>query len=109
MAVMTEPQVHLNGQKQKWVRGKVIGGSSSVNGNLFVRGDPAEYDSWADKGCKGWGYADLLPIFKRLEHFPQGDPAVRGRGGPIHCTSLDRFDPFRTLFSARAPKRVTSG
>jgi len=95
---MTEPQVHLNGQKQKWVRGRVIGGSSSVNGNLFVRGDPAEYDSWADKGCKGWGYADLLPIFKRLEHFPQGDPAVRGRGGPIHCTSLDRFDPLSDAF-----------
>src|SRR5436190_10980657 len=95
---MTEPQMHLNGQRQKWVRGRVIGGSSSVNGNLFVRGDPAEYDSWADKGCKGWGYADLLPIFKRLEHFPQGDPAVRGRGGPIHCTSLDRFDPLSDAF-----------
>src|SRR5690606_2020590 len=84
---------------QKWVRGRVIGGSSSVNGNLFVRGDPKEYDAWRDeKGCTGWGYDDLLPIFKRLEDFPEGDPAVRGRGGPIHCTRLDRFDPLSDAF-----------
>ncbi len=97
---MTEPQTHLNGQRQLWVRGKVIGGSSSINGNLFVRGDPAEYDSWRDKGCHGWGYSDLLPIFKRLEDFPEGDPAVRGRGGPIHCTKLDRFDKLSDAFLA---------
>lgn len=96
---MTEPQAHLNGKPQKWVRGRVIGGSSSVNGNLFVRGDPKEYDRWRDeKGCAGWGYADLLPVFKRLEDFPEGDPAVRGRGGPIHCTRLDRFDPLSDAF-----------
>ncbi len=94
----TEPQTHLNGQQQRWVRGRVIGGSGSINGNLFVRGDPAEYDSWRDKGCQGWGYSDLLPIFKRLEDFPEGDPAVRGRGGPIHCTSLDKFDPLSDAF-----------
>ena len=97
---VTEPQNFLNGQRQRWVRGRVIGGSSSVNGNLFVRGDPAEYDSWRDKGCAGWGYADLLPIFKRLEDFPEGDPAVRGRGGPIHCTRLDKFDELSDAFLA---------
>ncbi len=97
---MTEPQTHLNGKPQLWVRGKVIGGSGSINGNLFVRGDPQEYDAWRDQGCQGWGYSDLLPIFKRLEDFPQGDPAVRGRGGPIHCTSLDRFDPLSDAFLA---------
>ncbi|MCC6532902.1 MAG: GMC family oxidoreductase N-terminal domain-containing protein [Burkholderiales bacterium] len=98
---MTEPQTHLNGKAQKWVRGRVIGGSSSVNGNLFVRGDPREYDKWRDEQqCAGWGYADLLPIFKRLEDFPDGDPAVRGRGGPIHCTRLDRFDPLSDAFLA---------
>ena len=98
---MTEPQTHLNGKPQKWARGRVIGGSSSVNGNLFVRGDPKEYDAWRDeKGCYGWGYADLLPIFKRLEDFPEGDPAVRGRGGPIHCTRLDKFDALSDAYLA---------
>lgn len=95
---MTEPQTHLNGQRQLWVRGKVIGGCSSINGNLFVRGDPAEYDSWRDQGCQGWGYADLLPYFKRLEDYPSGDPAVRGKGGPIGVTNLDRFDELADAF-----------
>lgn len=95
---MTEPQTHLNGKPQKWTRGRVIGGSSSINGNLFVRGDPAEYDSWAEQGCKGWSYADLEPIFKRLEDFPEGDQKMRGAGGPIHCTRLDNFDPLSDAF-----------
>ena len=96
----TEPQSHLNDKPQRWVRGRVIGGSGSINGNLFVRGDPKEYDDWRDAGCSGWGYADMLPYFKRLEDYPQGDPAVRGRGGPIHCTNLDRFDPLSDAFVA---------
>ena len=95
---MTEPQVHLNGQSQRWTRGRVIGGCSSINGNLFVRGDPKEYDHWRDIGCAGWGYSDLLPIFKRLEDFPEGDPSIRGRGGPIHCTPLTKFDPLSDAF-----------
>ncbi|HTP96253.1 MAG TPA: GMC family oxidoreductase N-terminal domain-containing protein [Burkholderiales bacterium] len=95
---MTEPQGHLNGKPQRWVRGRVLGGSGSINGNLFVRGDPAEYDRWREQGCAGWGYADLLPYFKRLEDCPDGDPAVRGRGGPIHCTRLDHFDPLSDAF-----------
>jgi choline dehydrogenase len=94
----TEPQQHLNGKPQRWVRGRVMGGSSSINGNLFVRGDPAEYDSWAEQGCTGWGYADLEPLFRRLEDFPEGDQARRGSGGPIHCTRLDNFDPLSTAF-----------
>lgn len=95
---VTEPQQHLNGKPQRWVRGKVIGGSSSINGNLYVRGDPAEYDSWVDQGCTGWGWADLEPLFKRLEHFPEGDQKVRGSGGPISCTRLDNFDPLSNAF-----------
>ena len=96
----TEPQSHLNNKPQRWVRGRVIGGSGSINGNLFVRGDPKEYDGWRNQGCAGWGYSDLLPYFKRLEDYPGGDPAVRGRGGPIHCTNLDRFDPLSDAFVA---------
>ncbi len=96
----TEPQNHLKGQRQLWVQGKVIGGSGSINGNLFVRGDPANYDQWRDAGCSGWGYADMLPYFKRLEDFPNGDPAVRGRGGPIGCTQLANFDELSNAFLA---------
>ena len=97
---LTEPQPWLNNKPQRWVRGRVIGGSGSINGNLFVRGDPREYDRWRDQGCFGWGYSDLMPYFKRLEDYPEGDPAVRGRGGPIHCTNLDRFDPLSDAFLA---------
>ncbi len=95
---MTEPQMHLNGQPQRWTRGRVIGGCSSINGNLFVRGDPKEYDNWRALGCDGWGYEDMLPIFKRLEDFPEGDQHVRGSGGPIHCTPLTKFDPLSDAF-----------
>lgn len=95
---LTEPQTHLNGKPQRWTRGRVIGGSGSINGNLFARGDPAEYDHWVELGCAGWGYADMLPVFKRMEDFPEGDPALRGRGGPIHCTRLDKFDKLSGAF-----------
>jgi len=96
----TEPQSHLNRKPQRWVRGRVIGGSGSINGNLFVRGDPREYDDWRREGCSGWGYSDMLPYFKRLEDYPEGDASVRGSGGPIHCTNLDRFDPLSDAFVA---------
>ena len=66
------------------------GGSSSVNGALFVRGDPVEFDHWRDLGNAGWGYQDLLPYFKRLECTRVGEPGLRGRDGPISVTSLTR-------------------
>jgi len=96
---MTEPQEFLNGKPQRWTRGRVIGGSGAINGNLFARGDPAEYDNWRNNlGCKGWSYDEMLPVFKRMEDFPEGDPALRGRGGPIHCTRLNNFDPLSGAF-----------
>jgi len=95
---VTEPQVHLNNKPQRWTRGRVIGGSGSINGNLFVRGDPQEYDHWRDIGCTGWGYSEMLPIFKRLEDFPEGNASVRGSGGRIHCTRLDHFDRLSDAF-----------
>jgi choline dehydrogenase len=96
----TEPQSHLNNKPQRWVRGRVLGGSGSINGNLFVRGDPREYDDWQRDGCSGWGYSDMLKYFRRLEDYPEGDQKVRGSGGPIHCTNLDRFDPLSDAFVA---------
>jgi len=84
----TEPQKEVNNQKVYWPRGKMPGGSSSVNGMIFVRGDPLEFDHWRDLGCTGWGYQDLLPYFKKLESTDVGDDAFRGRQGPIKVTPL---------------------
>lgn len=92
---LTEPQVHLNGRSQLWTRGKVLGGSSSLNGNVYVRGDPAEYDSWR---VPGWSYREVEPYFKRLENCGFGDPATRGRGGPVSITRLENFDELGNAF-----------
>lgn len=89
---VTEPQTALKNRTQLWTRGRVLGGSSSINGNVYVRGDPAEFDSWADMGCPGWGWNDMLPYFKRMESYKKGDPATRGHEGPIGVTSLANFD-----------------
>jgi choline dehydrogenase len=89
---MTEKQVHLNGKEQLWARGRVLGGSSSINGNVYVRGDPAEFDSWSSLGCQGWSWEDMLPYFKRMESYADGAPDTRGKDGPIGVTQLKNFD-----------------
>ena len=66
----TMPQTELGGRAEYWVRGRVLGGSSSLNGNVFVRGDPHVFDAWASEGCDGWSYADLLPYFKKDKRSP---------------------------------------
>ncbi|NUR24277.1 MAG: FAD-dependent oxidoreductase [Catenulispora sp.] len=77
------PQGDALGRRIPQTRGKVLGGSGSVNGMLFVRGNAANYDSWAAEGCTGWSYADVLPSFKRLESWEDGDTEFRGGAGPI--------------------------
>lgn len=94
----TREQAFMRGQQVYWPRGRLPGGSSSINGMIYVRGDPAEFDHWRDLGNPGWGYSDLLPYFKRLESFPEGDARWRGHDGPIGVTSL-RHDP-QTLGAA---------
>lgn len=84
----TEPQALLDGKRIYWPRGRLPGGSSSVNGMIYVRGEPREYDHWRDLGNPGWGYDELLPYFKRLESCADGDAALRGRDGPIGVTNL---------------------
>lgn len=84
----TVPQTRLVSQQIYWPRGKLPGGSSSVNGMIYVRGEPAEFDHWAQLGNTGWGYRDVLPYFKRLESATVGEDAYRGRGGPIGVTHL---------------------
>lgn len=81
--------------------GKLPGGSSSVNGMIYVRGDPAEYDNWRALGCAGWGYDDLLPYFRRLERTTFGEEKLRGRDGPISVQSLaDNSDELTEAFIA---------
>jgi choline dehydrogenase len=95
---MTEKQVHLNGREQLWTRGKVLGGSSSINGNVYVRGDPAEFDSWTNMGCPGWSWEEMLPYFKRMENFAEGAPETRGKGGPINVVQLKNFDKLADAY-----------
>lgn len=86
----TEPQASMHRQKIYWPRGKVLGGSSALNGMAYVWGDPAEYDGWRASGCAGWGFRDVHPYFKRLEDNPYSDDAQRGHGGPVKITDRKR-------------------
>jgi choline dehydrogenase len=87
----TEPDEKVGGRGIFWPRGRALGGSSAVNGMIWVRGDPLEYDHWASLGNTGWSYAEVLPYLKRMESYALGDPQYRGRDGPMHITRyLDR-------------------
>ncbi|MDR9485747.1 MAG: choline dehydrogenase [Sediminimonas sp.] len=98
----TEPEPHLGGRRLACPRGKVIGGSSSINGMIYVRGHACDYDHWRDSGARGWGYADVLPYFRRMEHWHDGghggDPDWRGTDGPLHITRGTRANPLARAF-----------
>ncbi|MCJ7873497.1 GMC family oxidoreductase N-terminal domain-containing protein [Phaeobacter sp. J2-8] len=96
----TAPEPHLNNREIFWPRGRVWGGTSTVNGMLWVRGDPAEYNSWAAQGCDGWDHASLLPRFQRMESTTLGEDAQRGRDGPVHVTRYGPDDPLSDGFIA---------
>jgi choline dehydrogenase len=98
----TEPEPHLHGRKLIWPRGRVLGGSSSINAMLYVRGQPADYDSWAQRGCAGWSWADVLPYFKRAENQARGGDAFHGVGGPLAVSDLDNRHPLSEAFIAAA-------
>ena len=99
---LSEPEPHLGGRRLACPRGKVIGGSSSINGMVYVRGHAHDYDHWAEAGARGWGYADVLPYFKRMEHWHDGghggDPDWRGKDGPLHVTRGPRKNPLYHAF-----------
>lgn len=94
----TEPDARMNGRKIYWPRGWVLGGSSTVNGMIWVHGTPHLYDEWAADGCPGWSYADLQPWFRRIESFKGGDPAYRGSDGPVTITEFEPVDPLADAF-----------
>jgi choline dehydrogenase len=80
---MTEPEPHMHNRQLPLPRGKVLGGSSSINGMLYVRGHPRDYDQWRQMGLEGWGYADVLPYFKRSENNWRGETKLHGGSGPL--------------------------
>jgi choline dehydrogenase len=79
----TEKEHGTGDRSLHWPRGRVLGGTSSINGMLYVRGNPADYDGWAQMGCRGWSYVDVLPYFKKSEHYVSGNSEYRGKGGPL--------------------------
>jgi choline dehydrogenase len=82
----TEPDPGLNGQRDHWPRGKVLGGSSSINAMVYIRGQSQDYESWKAAGNSGWGWDDVLKAYKAMENVETGDAAWHGRGGPLHVT-----------------------
>ena len=94
----TTPQPGSSGQVHQWPRGKVIGGSSSLNGMVYIRGNAADFDAWAYQGCYGWDYQSLLPLMQRMEDVPEGDPRFRGTGGPIAPRPAAKPNPISTAF-----------
>jgi choline dehydrogenase len=95
---MSEPEPHLGGRSLVTPRGKVIGGSSSINGMVYVRGHAHDFDHWAESGATGWSYADVLPYFKRMEHSHGGEPGWRGTDGPLHIQRGLRDNPLFHAF-----------
>jgi choline dehydrogenase len=79
----TEPQEHLKGRQIHWPRGKVLGGSSTINGMVYIRGQSADYDGWRQDGCEGWSYEEVLPYFKRSEDHATLRDRFHGTGGPL--------------------------
>jgi choline dehydrogenase len=97
--LQTEPEPHLGGRRLKTPRGKVLGGSSSINGMVYVRGHARDFDTWEEMGARGWAYADVLPYFKRMEHWHgEGDTSYRGTDGPLHITRGKRANPLFDAF-----------
>ena len=83
-----EPDPGLNGQRDFYPRGKVLGGSSSINAMVYIRGHKADYEDWKAAGNTGWGWDEVLPAYRKIEDYAAGDPALRGRGGPLTLTGL---------------------
>jgi choline dehydrogenase len=97
----SEPEANTNGRKLPVPRGRLLGGSSAINGMAFVRGQAQDFDTWAQMGNQGWSYADVLPFFKRMESYESGDDEFRGRDGPLRVTDPKPRDPlFATLIKA---------
>lgn len=92
------PEPELNGRSLQHDRGKTLGGSSSINGMVFIRGHALDYEGWRQAGCTGWGYADVLPYFKRMENYAGGSDDFRSTKGPLHVHRAKPKDPLTLAF-----------
>ena len=100
----TSPQPHLNNRQMPWTRGKVLGGCSSVNGMLYVRGHRDNYDHWRDLGNTGWGYEDVLPYFKKSENHANGQSQFHGGHGPLKVTHQEGISVISDAFNQAVSK-----
>lgn len=91
---VTEPEPHLNNRVLKWPRGKAIGGSSTINGMVHIRGLPSDYDAWAQRGLRGWSYEEVLPAFRRAEAWEGGESDQRGGDGPLSVSRPPQSNPL---------------
>lgn len=98
----TEPDPGLNGRSIDWPRGRVLGGSSSLNGLLYVRGQPQDYDRWCQMGNSGWGWDDVLPLFKRAEKNERGADEYHGDQGPLSVSNMRIQRPITDAWVAAA-------
>jgi len=99
-AYETEPQVHLDNRRILWPRGKTLGGTSSLNGMIYIRGHARDYDQWRQLGLAGWSYADVLPYFKRAEGNERGADTFHGADGPLNVTEAHHANPLFDAFVA---------
>ncbi len=104
----TTPQPSLAGRELYWPRGKMLGGCSSMNAQMYVRGNPADFDGWAAAGNEGWSWDDVLPYFKRSEHFDRGGDRFHGGTGPMHIQHLRDPNPLtRAMVEAAVQAGLT--
>jgi choline dehydrogenase len=96
--LMTEPEPELHGRRIPWPRGRVLGGSSAINGLLYVRGQHADYDHWRQLGCTGWSFEEVLPFFRRAEANERGADALHGADGPLAVSNLRESNPLALGF-----------
>jgi choline dehydrogenase len=94
----SEPEKFADGRRLHCPRGRVLGGSHSINGMLYVRGNPADYDGWTQSGCVGWSYSEVLPYFMKSETYDGGDASIRGRHGPMKVEDYRTILPLTHLF-----------
>ncbi len=97
-AYFTEEQPHLNKRKLYWPRGKTLGGSSSINAMVYIRGNRRDYDEWHELGNEGWSFTDVLPYFKKAENQERGASAEHGVGGPLNVADLRTVNPLSRAF-----------
>src|SRR5262245_36883637 len=97
-AYYTEEQPHMSRRRLYWPRGKVLGGSSSINAMIYIRGNRLDYDEWHDHGNKGWNYAGVLPYFKKRQHQARGASEYHGIGGPLNVADLRTLNPMARAF-----------